>query len=401
MSSSLWNVIEHIIQASHTRSFSRGIQDEMAGGLRIAVKQYVPLSNLDPQPGDISIIFVHGVGSSKESYEPFFDDLLQTGLRIRAIWAADAAQHGASYILNEEIIGDEPSFCDATRDFTHMINHFQQLMPPPLVGMGQSAGSLVVLDIAMQHPRLLAGMVLMEPTVGPDPDQPADLRHIYSFMAVNSAKRKDIWPSREAARKSLKRTAVYGKYDPRAFERMIQFDLRDLPKSSTSSGPFVTLTTPKYMEVYTYLRADPPLPGYPEGPDYATDDGETFIATGFYRPELHIFNNALPSVYPSALYIWGKESSIANSSAPQMCLEITGAGRGGRGGSESGQVQEAWVEGAGHFVPLEKPAAAAQVIAPWLKAEISRWDKEREKKKSEPPFRRQVHPEFFARLAKL
>ena len=114
MSSSFWSVKEHIIQASHTRSFSRGIQDEMVGGLRLAVKRYVPLSNREPQLGDISIIFAHGVGSPKECYEPFFDDLLQSGLRIRAIWAADAAHSNASYVLNEGIIGDEPSFCDAT-----------------------------------------------------------------------------------------------------------------------------------------------------------------------------------------------------------------------------------------------------------------------------------------------
>ncbi|MCJ1418182.1 hypothetical protein MMC32_004528 [Xylographa parallela] len=401
MSSSFWNVKEHIIQASHTRSFSRGIQDEMAGGLRLAVKQYVPLTNPDPQRGAISIIFAHGVGSSKECYEPFFDDLLQSGLRIRAIWAADAAHSNASYVLNEELIGDEPGFCDASRDFTHMINHFQQLMPPPLVGIGQSAGSLVIADIAIKHPRLLAGLVLMEPTVGPGLDQPSDLRRIYSSMAVLSAKRRDTWTSREAARKSLRRTAVYGRYDPRAFERMIEFELRDIPKSSTSSEPSVTLTTPKQMEVCTFLRPDPPLAGYPESPDYATEDGDSFIANGFYRPELPLLNHGLPSVYPSTLYVWGKDSPIANSEAPQFCLETTGSGRGGRGGSKSGQVQEAWVEGATHFLPLEKPAATAQIIAPWLKAEISRWDKERGKKQSEPSFQKQIHPEYLARLARL
>jgi len=401
MSSLLWNVNEHIIKASHIRGFARGIQDETAGGLRLAVKQYLPLSNRNPRVDDISIIFAHGVGSSKESYEPFFDDLLQSGLRIRAIWAADAAHQGASYILNEEIIGDEPSFCDVSRDFTYMINHFQDLMPSPLVGMGQSAGSLVILDIAVKHPRLFAGLVLMEPTVKPSSNQPSDLGNIYAYMAVLSAKRKDTWQSREAARKSLKRTAVYGRYDPRAFDRMIEFDLRDLPKSSTSLEPSVTLTTPKAMEVYTYLRADPPLPGYPQSPEYATEDGDSFIATGFYRPELPPLNTALPSVYPSTLYVWGQESPLASTLAPRICLETTGSGRGGRGGSKSGQVQEAWVEGAAHFVPLEKPAVTAQLIAPWLKTELSRWDKEREKRISEPPFRKQIHPEFLSRLAKL
>ncbi|MCJ1294810.1 hypothetical protein MMC34_006368 [Xylographa carneopallida] len=217
-------------------------------------------------------------------------------------------------------------------------------------------------------------------------------------MAFLSAKRKDTWTSREAARKSLRRTAVYKRYDPRAFERMIQFGLRDLPKSYTSLETFVTLTTPKLMEVSSYLRPDPPLPAYPESPDYITEDGESFIANGFYRPELPPINHALPSVYPSTLYIWENDSPIVKSEAPQFCLDTTGSGRGGGGGAKSGQVQEAWVEGAPHFVPLEKPAATAQAIAPWLNAEISRWDKEREKRKSEPPFEDRIHPDYLARL---
>ncbi|MCJ1400866.1 hypothetical protein MMC11_004075 [Xylographa trunciseda] len=252
MSSLLWNVNEHIIQASHIRGFARD---------------------------DISTVFAHGVGSSKESYEPFFDDLLQSGVPIRAIWAADAAHHGASYVLNEEIIGDEPNFCDLSRDFTRMINHFQQSMPPPLVGMGQSAGGLVILDIAKKHLRLFAGLVLMGSTVGPGVDHPSNLGNMYGCMAVLSAKRRDIWPAREGARKSLKRTSVYGRYDLRAFERMIEFDLRDLSKSSTSSDPSFDIDDTEASGSVYYLRANPPLPGYPESPDYATKDGDSFIAT--------------------------------------------------------------------------------------------------------------------------
>ena len=48
-------------------------------------------------------------------------------------------------------------------------------MPPPLVGMGQSAGALAILDMAMKHPRLLAGLILMEPTIGPGLNWPSEL----------------------------------------------------------------------------------------------------------------------------------------------------------------------------------------------------------------------------------
>jgi len=43
-------------------------------------------------------------------YEPFFDALLerskQAGFRIRAIWAHDMANQGASGVLNEQKLGD-------------------------------------------------------------------------------------------------------------------------------------------------------------------------------------------------------------------------------------------------------------------------------------------------------
>lgn len=47
----------------------------------------------------------------KELYEPLWEDMVQhlksMGISVRAIWAADFASQGASYILNEDKIGDE------------------------------------------------------------------------------------------------------------------------------------------------------------------------------------------------------------------------------------------------------------------------------------------------------
>lgn len=65
MSSHIWSVTEHVIPASHIRGFHRGIRDESSAHLRLAVKQYVPLSNPNPQPGDITLIMAQGVGNAK------------------------------------------------------------------------------------------------------------------------------------------------------------------------------------------------------------------------------------------------------------------------------------------------------------------------------------------------
>jgi len=121
MSEDQWTVTEHIISASHIRGFTRGIRDEQNGHLRLSVKQYTPKADT----GYVSLFVAHGVGSSKELYEPLLDDLLSQGLPIRSAWSLDVAHHGQSYLLNEAIIGDEPHWLDSVRDMLHTVNHFQ------------------------------------------------------------------------------------------------------------------------------------------------------------------------------------------------------------------------------------------------------------------------------------
>ena len=140
MSEHLFNITSHIIPASHIRGFSRGMQDEQNSQLRLSVKHYVP-KDRKPQIGDPTLIFAHGIGTAKEDCEPFLDELVAR-IPIRGAWLCDVANHAASYLLNEHIMGDEPHWLDATRDLLHMVNTFGAQMPPPIYGIGQSWGCL-------------------------------------------------------------------------------------------------------------------------------------------------------------------------------------------------------------------------------------------------------------------
>lgn len=77
------------------------------------VKQYTPRDNLDPKPGDVTVVAAHALGFPKEVYEPLFDDLLtsmhgsEAGFRLRSIWIADIATHGASAAINEGKLGND------------------------------------------------------------------------------------------------------------------------------------------------------------------------------------------------------------------------------------------------------------------------------------------------------
>jgi hypothetical protein len=59
MSSEYFRIDEHILDASHIRGFPRTTSTHQNEVLQLAIKQYTPLDNLRPQPGDITIISAH------------------------------------------------------------------------------------------------------------------------------------------------------------------------------------------------------------------------------------------------------------------------------------------------------------------------------------------------------
>ncbi|KAL8980787.1 MAG: hypothetical protein Q9205_004228 [Flavoplaca limonia] len=402
MSTEYWTVNEHIIPASHIRGFTRGVKDESTAHLRLAVKQYVPKGPHDCHSNAITVIMAHGVGSSKESYEPLFDELLHRGLPIRAVWAMDIVHHGTSYILNQDAIGDEPHWFDSSRDVFQMVNHFQEQMPPPIVGISQSWAAVTISMLAVWHPRLFSAIIAMEPMVGSTyraEDKQANQNLKQRIQLFTN--RKDTWSSREEARKHLRANPYYGAYDPRVFDRVVEYDLREVP-SECKEHSAVTLTTPKTMEVYTILRADPPLSGFPEAPDYRTSTARDVIFPGFYRGERSYWIDNLQYLFPPVLYVWGTLSGFANSDYSNSILQRTGIGHGGNGGVALGKVGEVLVEGAHHPIPLEKPAAAAHAIVPWLRKQMSGWQEEAEGRKEEAPFAvKAFAPEWVTRVSKL
>jgi hypothetical protein len=111
MSSHLFRIKDRTLEASHIRSYPRTAATTQEEVLHLAIKQYTPLNNPNPKPGDITIIAAHANAFPKELYEPLWDELLQRcgqyGFRIRSIWIADVAHQGQSSILNEDKLGND------------------------------------------------------------------------------------------------------------------------------------------------------------------------------------------------------------------------------------------------------------------------------------------------------
>ncbi|PUU81023.1 Alpha/beta hydrolase family-domain-containing protein [Tuber borchii] len=370
---SRFHITTHVLAASHLREFSRGtISAANPPQLKLAVNQYAPRSNagIPAQSGDVTIIFCHANGIQKELYEPFFDHLLveyeKSGLRIRSIWALDAVHQGASGVLNEEVLGDDPCWNDLCRDVLHMVNQRPQDFPPPIIGMGHSYGGHAIARISFIHPSLFTSILLLDPIIEDNSVFPTP------HPSTRSAKRQDVWPSMAEAEKYVRSRPFYTVWDPRVLEIYLKVGFRPLPTLTYPNKTGVTLTTTKHQEVYTYIRHDK---SFQNGAQLGRDEpGGTLRLMSLVTPPL--------------MYLVGEKSDswaphlmkYKMQLTPGATLEIVGKGY--------------------HLFPLELPAKSAELAAPFLIKSIKRWGKEAEKDLATPRHK-VLTVDFHERLSKL
>lgn len=65
MSSEVFRVVEHEVPCQHIREYPHATSTDQEDTLYLAVKQYIPLDNPNPQPGDITVIGAHGNAFAK------------------------------------------------------------------------------------------------------------------------------------------------------------------------------------------------------------------------------------------------------------------------------------------------------------------------------------------------
>ncbi|KAI6088609.1 putative toxin biosynthesis protein [Hypoxylon rubiginosum] len=401
-----FHVKEHVVPTQHVREWPRATANSQEDVLYLSVKQYVPIDNPSPQPGDITIIAAHANGFPKELYEPLWADLhalssnadpkIKKGgkFRIRGIWIADVSNQGYSGTLNERAQGCDPSWNDHARDLLHLTNVFRSQMPRPLIGVGHSFGAAILTKLSLLHPRLLTSLVLLDPTIT-----------TFSFAPVGpgqsparaSSFRRETWPDRESAAASFRRSPFYRAWDPRVLEAWVAHGVRSTPTllfpSPNPSDDKATLRTSKHHEVFTYFR--PLWPHVRESsngtltvdkdgaPDFDPEmqDGTVThdIVFPFYRSEGASILKHLPEVRPSVLWVFGGESDLGAPAGRKLKTETCGIGGGGSGGLAAGRVAEIVVEGRGHLFPMEVPEECARHAAAWIGREMDRWrERERE-----------------------
>ncbi|KAI1380309.1 putative toxin biosynthesis protein [Hypoxylon crocopeplum] len=391
-----FHVKDHVIPSQHVREYPCATASSQEDVLYISIKQYIPIDNPNPQPGDITIIGAHANGFPKELYEAIWQDLHshsrdpRNNFRIRSIWIADVTNQGYSGERNEDALGNDPSWHDHARDLLHMTNVFRSEMPRPLIGVGHSFGAATLTKLSLLHPRLLTTLVLFDPTIT-----------TFSFQRVGpgksaaraSAFRRETWPTREAAAASFRKSPFYRMWDARVLAAWTEHAVRPTPTalfpSPNPSDDKATLRTTKHQEVFTFFR---PLWPYVDPQTGAVDkDGapdfdpemqdritpENMFA--FYRSEGPSILKHLAEVRPSVLWVFGGDSDLGTPETRKLKTELCGSGGGGSGGLKAGRVGQVVMEGRGHLFPMEVPDECAGHAAAWIGKEMKRWrEKERE-----------------------
>ncbi|KIX04674.1 uncharacterized protein Z518_05544 [Rhinocladiella mackenziei CBS 650.93] len=379
-----FRVVEHKLPCQYIREYPQALAGEQEDTLYLAVKQYIPADNTSPHPNDLTIIAAHANSFPKELYEPLWEDLLvrsrNLNFRIRGIWIADVANQGASGVLNEARLGNDPSLADFSRDLLYLINLKRDEMPRPIIGIGHSMGGQNLIGTALMHPRLFTGLILLDPVLQEkwmeNRAGVADLRPVQLATF-----RRNSWPSREAAIAECKRSPFYKSWDPRALDLWCKYGLRELNVTSddTASSPNrpVVLTTTPSQESFTFLR--PNFNGY--GTHKKPTDRKTHADLDpkwphiypFYRPEVHATFQRLPELRPPVLYVFGSSSHISSAEQNTKKLAVTGIGVGGSGGPPEGRVKGITLEGVGHMIPMEAVTRSAEIIGGWIDQELSIW----------------------------
>ncbi|KAL4882276.1 Alpha/beta hydrolase family-domain-containing protein [Aspergillus karnatakaensis] len=377
-----FRVIEHTVRCSHTRERPGAVKPGHENDLKLAVKHYIPLDNPSPKEGDVTLVGAHANGFPKELYEPLWDDihtsLKKHNKRIRSIWIADVAQQGQSGILNEPILGNDPSWTDHSLDLLSLINTHASEIPHPIIGIGHSMGGMQLAHLSLLHPSLFSGLILIDPVI--QRENPG-LKY-----AKASTFRRDLWPSREAAVEKFNSSPFYQAWDKRVLEKWVQFGLRDLPTPlypDTKEGG-VTLASTKAQELYFYLRTSYTdsrtgiSRGKPQEEMHPDDAELQTMSEGkevpFYRPEPANVFRRLPEVKPPVLYLFGEKSEMSSSEAQAQKMRVTGTGVGGSGGVERGTVQEV-VLPAGHLVPMEAVKECGEACAGFISQIVSGWER--------------------------
>lgn len=369
-------VREHVFEGQHIREYPKALAGSDEDVVRLHANSYTPLEVASGSTtGDLTVIAFHANAFHKEVYEPFFEALYQClkqhkGLTVGSIWIADQAAQGSSALLNDEILGNDPSWFDHSRDTLAIVNTFRKHMKQPIVGIGHSMGGMQVLTTAHLHPRLCAAVIMIDPSVS----------RVYAptmkGMLRAALIRPTSYDSRAQAEQALRDSPMTKGWDPKVVQRFVDTSFHSSPTLAVPDHRVKPKTT-RYAEAATLARFNTNHLGVSEPLSdvdrilYPNVDPTAPLTAPVYNAHARMAWNWLPSLRPPALFINGEGSRVCFASEIEQRTHVTGTAPGGSGGVAAGMVASVTIPG-GHFLPMINVRGTAEVAAAWLQAEVAR-----------------------------
>lgn len=170
--------------------------------------------------GDQTIHFLSGNGFCGGVYWPWLRGLLPD----YSLFLHDIEGHGES---------DAPenfSGVNAVVDRIAAVIHEQGLAGKSLIGMGHSFGSQLTVLLAARHPGLFKALVLTDPILFPPllwlGFRGLGLVHQHPFGNA-ARRRRDVWPTREAAASHLRGRGIYQGWAEEAFMSFVDHAMHE------------------------------------------------------------------------------------------------------------------------------------------------------------------------------
>ncbi len=167
--------------------------------------------------------FSHATGLCAGLYQPFFARLTDS-MRILAM---DDRGHGRT------IAEARPENLKNWDPFTQDLERFLESQGEPVIAMGHSRGAVVSLMLAVKRPDLIKALALTDPTLIPwrlnlflDFVQRTGLERLIPIAAI-AAKRKSHWPDRETLLNSYKDRLPFSRWEEGFLESYIDWGFKE------------------------------------------------------------------------------------------------------------------------------------------------------------------------------
>ncbi|KAF9037381.1 alpha/beta-hydrolase [Hymenopellis radicata] len=295
-------------------------------------------------PNAVTLIFTHGTGFHKEQWEPTIDELYRRGgLNIREVWTLDAPNHGDSALLNYDTLKWGYQHVFRWGDYGRSVHAFLtglgtgvnvDFSKRRLVGIGHSMGAVaLLLSMTFQPAIRFEKLILVEIMTM---NQVA--AGTATFLADGSAKRRDIWPSKEEAYKLLKARSPWKGWDDRVLRIYIDSGMTALPtRDYPERTDGITLKCPRVQETASYSD------------ELGYSSAYRLLGPLTQRLPIHLIYGATDDYISSQI-----KQDVINNAAGRNLASVSR------------------VPGAGHLAPQENPAGVAEKISECLSLATSK-----------------------------